>query len=487
MPSMFDDLIPQKPAGGMFDDLVPAPAPTSNAEAPKEGGGLLRTVDDIMRSVASGMTFGFADELAAGANTLTGMGPGNSYSENVAAERERDKSISPYVRIPGEIGGAIATGTGLAKGGATLMNMARPTVGGMAARGAAEGAAYGAAYGAGAGEGAQGKLEGAAYGAALGAPGGAVLGAVGGKLTQNKGPSVAALKQQAGAAYDAAENAGVIISKNSFKQFAQDVQRQMADEGIDAMMQPRALAALKRLTDIDDNVTLKGAEILRRVVKNAASSNDPSERRMARIMVERLDDYMNNLSPADVLGGNAPAATSALRDARSLWSRASKADSIEELISRARNRSSQFSGSGYENALRTEFRNLAQNAKRLRVYTPDEQAAIRRVANGGPVGNVMRMLGKFAPTGVVSSVLSGGAGFGVGGPVGAVALPALGFAARQGATAATARNANMASALMRGVPPPTQLSPLAQRLLSAGVATEAQLLPQAVPVPSRGR
>ena len=48
------------------------------------------------------------------------------------------------------------------------------------------------------------------------------------------------------------------------------------------------------------------------------------------------------------------------------------------------NRAAQFSGSGFENALRTEFRNLAQNPKRLRGFSAEEQAAIRRVARGGP-------------------------------------------------------------------------------------------------------
>jgi hypothetical protein len=110
-----------------------------------------------------------------------------------------------------------------------------------------------------------------------------------------------------------------------------------------------------------------------------------------------------------------------------------------------------FSGSGAENAVRTEFRTLAKNTAKMRTFTPAERSAIERVAKGGPIGNTLRMLGKFAPTGVVSSALSGGAGYAVGGPVGAVALPAAGFAARQGATAATLGNARAASeTILRG-------------------------------------
>jgi len=133
-----------------------------------------------------------------------------------------------------------------------------------------------------------------------------------------------------------------------------------------------------------------------------------------------------------------------------LWSQASKSDAIETLIDRAKISASNFSGSGMENALRTEFRALAKDPAKMRLFAPDEREAIRKVAMGGPVDNVMRFIGKFAPTSLVSGALSSGTGVLFGGPIGAVALPAAGFAARQGATAMTKRNADMAAALMRG-------------------------------------
>src|SRR5690606_40869921 len=62
-------------------------------------------------------------------------------------------------------------------------------------------------------------------------------------------------------------------------------------------------------------------------------------------------------------------------------------------------RASQFSGSGLENALRTEFRQLAMNPKRLRRFTQEEQRAIKEVAFGNPTSNTLRQIGKLAPTG----------------------------------------------------------------------------------------
>lgn len=272
-------------------------------------------------------------------------------------------------------------------------------------------------------------------------------------------PTTDELKKYANQAYKAADDAGVVINKQSFAARVGDISKRIADEGIDETLHPRATAALKRLQAAADDtaapLSLQDAEILRRVVKNASSSLQADERRIARIMTEQLDDYVRNLEPSDVIAGNASAASAALRDARGLWSRMSKGEVVEELIENAGTRASQFSGSGYENALRTEFRKLVMNPKRFRMFTVPEQKALKRVAEGGPLENFLRMVGKAAPTGVVSSALGTGAGYAVGGPIGAAAVPAAGFAARQGATALTMRNAALASELMRqGARPP---------------------------------
>jgi hypothetical protein len=179
-------------------------------------------------------------------------------------------------------------------------------------------------------------------------------------------------------------------------------------------------------------------------------------------MVDEIDDYIDSLSERDVVAGDASKAK-ALREARNFYSRAKKAEELDKLVERAELSAPNFSASGMENALRTEFRALAKNDRRLRRFTKEEQEAIRRVAKGGPMENTLRMLGKLAPTGVVSGALSSGAGFVTGGPLGAVALPAAGAAARYAATQMTLRNAAMANELVRRgplTPPPSPFSQL---------------------------
>lgn len=259
------------------------------------------------------------------------------------------------------------------------------------------------------------------------------------------------LRAASSAAYKAAENAGAVFKPNAYDNFFASLVPDVRKAGFDAGLHPKAAAVLTRLeSEQGKPQTLENMEILRRVVKSAAASPEADERRIASLVQDRLDDFVSKAGPADILAGNAPLAVSELQNARKLWSQASKSDAIETLIDRAKISAPNFSGSGMENALRTEFRALAKNPSKMRLFAPDEQEAIRKVAMGGPVENAMRFIGKFAPTGVVSGALSSGTGALFGGPIGAVALPAAGFAARQGATAMTKRNADMAAALMRG-------------------------------------
>jgi hypothetical protein len=264
-------------------------------------------------------------------------------------------------------------------------------------------------------------------------------------------PTKQALREAADAAYKRADEAGVIVKPESFDAFKEKVVSQMQREGIDPTLHPDATAALKRLSEASGEQSLKKLETLRRVANDAEGSIKPADRRLAGQIVDEIDSYIDSLSEADVVAGDATKAK-ALKEARNFYSRSKKAEELDQLMNRAELSAPNFSGSGMENAIRTEFRSLAKNERRMRRFTREEREAIRRVAKGGPVENALRMLGKLAPTGVVSGALSSGAGFMTGGPVGAVALPATGLAARYAATRMTLKNADIANQLVRRGP-----------------------------------
>lgn len=264
-------------------------------------------------------------------------------------------------------------------------------------------------------------------------------------------PTIEELSKSAKDAYKRASDAGITVSPESFGGLKTKITETLRGEGIDPTLHPSTTAALKRITEADGALTLDNLETLRKISKDAQNSTAPADRRLASILVDEIDDYVNGLAAKDVTSGD-PAKAAALAEARNFYSRKAKAEEIRGLIDRAEISAPNFSASGMENALRTEFRALAKNEKRMRRFTAEEQESIRRVATGGNAENALRMLGKFAPTGVVSAGLSSGLGFIAGGPVGAAALPAVGAASRYGATKMTMRNARLAEELMRRGP-----------------------------------
>ena len=190
---------------------------------------------------------------------------------------------------------------------------------------------------------------------------------------------------------------------------------------------------------------------MRKIASDAKAGAKP-DARLASKVVEELDDYMGSINRKDVTSGD-PQGFAALQEGRALWSRKSKGEEIARLVKRAEDSAPNFSASGYENALRIQFKQLAMNDKKMRRFNPEEQAAIRKVARGGPLENSLRMIGKMAPTGIISGAFGIGAASML--PGGAL-LPAAGLAGRYAATRMTKANALRAEETMRRGPPPKQ-------------------------------
>jgi hypothetical protein len=155
---------------GIVQAYAPIPE-VQTAGLPEQKRSPLERADDLARAVASGATFGGADEFAAGMAALTGTGGQveGDYETLLAGERERQAQIPPSTAIPGEVGGGIAA-TAIAgpyaAGTKAAQYLARAP-GWIKASGL--GGLFGALYGFGSGEGGlEERLEGATESAALG-------------------------------------------------------------------------------------------------------------------------------------------------------------------------------------------------------------------------------------------------------------------------------------------------------------------------------
>jgi len=272
------------------------------------------------------------------------------------------------------------------------------------------------------------------------------------KKQEVKPPTVEELFKEGSAAFRRADEAGVKIKPESSRPFGENLAVRLADEGIDPVLHPKSTQALKRIAeDTEGGLSFKQVETLRRIAKDAASAIERPDRRFGRIIIDEIDDYIARLDGSQATG-NVNLAQRSITAARDFWGRARKGELLEGLVDRAGIRSGQFSGSGFENALRTEFRGLALNEKRMRGFTRAERALIERVAAGGPVANALRFVGKFAPRGIISTALSIGGGQFLGGPLGAILLPVVGEVGRAAATRATLGAATRAAELARAGP-----------------------------------
>jgi hypothetical protein len=209
------------------------------------------------------------------------------------------------------------------------------------------------------------------------------------------------------------------------------------------------------LDDLNDIVTsgqpvpFQRLEQLRRLTRTAGNSIDADERRLAGVLRDQIDEYVQSAGAGDIQAGDLTAAQPAIRTARDAWSRMSKSNEIEDLVDRA----SRMKSSPAE-ALKSVFSTLSNNRNRMRMYTPEEQRMIRRIADGTTGSNALTIIGKLAPgltsvRGGVANATNIAAGTLLNPALG-VGMAAGGIAGRGAANRLVANRAEQLGAFMRG-------------------------------------
>lgn len=404
------------------------------------------------------------DEFRAGLDTL--IGRGNGYDANLAAHRADEQKFQQ--ENPGTDLAARVAPMLIPYSAAGGIVSAAKTLPQAVVRSGLLGGAQSGLLGFMEGEGgAQARAE---SGIKTGLIGGGIAGAIppAGAVVKGllgsgaRGQSIAAAKAvestddlvaAAASKYDEAKALGIAATQAETTGLASTIKGIASSEGLItpkgriAESYPKIRDAINMVDDFASGIMNPDQmQAVRRTFQSAAGSADGAERRVGTIMLKAFDDFVEPLAPQ-------------FKEANALYSRAMKGRVIEEAVDLAGNRAGQFTGSGFENALRTEFRRLNRDIikGRLRGLTDDQISAIKKVAEGGPVENVLRGIGKAAPTGIVSAGIGGGMPFLVGNSLGGPALGGLlsggtmlaGGLGRKAATAMQRGNADIAAGLMR--------------------------------------
>lgn len=204
-------------------------------------------------------------------------------------------------------------------------------------------------------------------------------------------PSAEDLLARAKANYEILDKSGLQFDKQQFNQRMSFLPAHLEiEEGYAPGVYPKVDAALARLQgDRPKNVAELTA--LRKIIGNAASSADATERRMGKILLDDLDTYVLNAPPSAIISGD-KTALDAWKAARADYAKVKKSELLEDIVARA-----EVSQGGKEATVAQGLSALAKNEKKMRFFTPEEQEAIRAAAKGGNLQVMLRTIGKLAP------------------------------------------------------------------------------------------
>jgi len=259
-------------------------------------------------------------------------------------------------------------------------------------------------------------------------------------------PASQDLELMSTALFDQAKNSGVVFKPQQFVQKMTDVGAELRSEGYTPTAYPKITGVLSELQDATRPKDFVELQALRKIISGVQASTDPTERRLASILKSNFDDYIAN-APVTAVSAGTKQGVQAWKDARDTYSKLMKSEVFTDMLAKAELDKTKFSMSGTENALTAQLRNLAKNDKKMRLFSPVEQQAIKQTLKGSTNQNLMRLFGKFAPTSAVSSIPALLA-TSVSGPVG-LALTAGSMGARYKATKMRKSDVENLSALMR--------------------------------------
>jgi len=288
--------------------------------------------------------------------------------------------------------------------------------------------------------------------------GGAGVGAaegVGARMAADRGlQTTAEIKTAGGNLYEQMKQEGVVVSKQRFDKFKNDLKSNLSKSGINHGLAKQSKESLDFILSKKGQIDFDELDLLRRnasrpfEVGSGASSND---KRVAGELVRSIDDFIQTLN-----SGTTGKAASLLKQGQQLWSKQAKSGMIEQEIEKAKANAGTMNVK-LDDALRARFSKLSNDEKRMGQFTPEEQTAIKKVAKGGLVPDSLSVIGKLAPTSWASLIFNAaamGGGYGAGQKL-ALAFPAVGTAAKVVSTPLTlARALEASKTVRRGAPVP---------------------------------
>lgn len=238
-------------------------------------------------------------------------------------------------------------------------------------------------------------------------------------------PTVAELKAASRAGYNSPEVAAVEVSPKPVSDLSTRIETDLATKGfrdrpnqgkpvfeeIRDLVPPSGVASV-RVADLHS-----ARKALGEIAKEVDSVGKPtSNAAAATIAKAHLDDFLPNISQADVLAGDAVRASEIMKEADANWRAAKKAEQVDLQLTRAERQAAKSGmGGNIENSMRQKIATILDNPKRTIGFTAAEKQAMEDIVRGTKTRNALRAAGKLGVDGGLSLLLNTGAAIGSGG------------------------------------------------------------------------
>jgi hypothetical protein len=232
------------------------------------------------------------------------------------------------------------------------------------------------------------------------------------------GPVAADLAKEANAIFNQVKQSGVTASPRALNTLYSTVGTKLRDFGFHPKLQPDTAVVVQELAKVRGTpLSLPELHNMRKLATGAARTAQKADDRAASgRIVEAIDDI---IADAGNFSAGSDQARNLLRQGIETSKRKIKTEMIEDIVDRAQNQAT-----GFENGLVVQFRQLANNKKKMRSFSPAEQGMIRSIVRRPTAHGMLRALGMLSPTstfggittgmGIMSGVIPGLASAGIG-------------------------------------------------------------------------
>jgi len=203
-------------------------------------------------------------------------------------------------------------------------------------------------------------------------------------------PTADELTARAKANYEILDKSKFELDNDQFGREMGDMAATLRTVGYDPRTMPKVQVALENLA-ANNPKTVQELGTLRTIINNAANSSDAAERLAGIKLRDKFDDYVLN-APASASVSADPKAMQAWKDARADYAKMKKSEVITNILENA-----DVAQGSKEASIASQLSSLAKNPKKMRVFTAEEQEAIREAAKGGTLQVMLRTLGKLTP------------------------------------------------------------------------------------------